>query len=304
MLYPSFDELVALKHKASQLLFSSDQKVSSIAGGNFRSPFRGQGLDLEEVREYAPGDDIRAIDWRVTARTGKAHTKIFREDRERSVILCLDVNETMRFGTRGTFKSIQAARIAALLGWKAYMNHDKLGFCFFGDVPSGIEFFKPQRSRKTLWKMFQKLSHPDLNEGPSFLPMEEMLTNISYALPTGVLVYIMSGFSSMNPALEKQLTLLRKRCDVVLIPIDDPADRFIPPIGPLFFSKDGKNKIYINTEDKAGREAYTDQWQQTRESLQKLASKLKIPIIPIATNANVVSELFLGLKKIHKMRRR
>jgi len=304
MLYPSFEELFALKYKAPQLLFPSDQKVSSIDGGIFRSPFRGQGLDFEEVREYAPGDDIRAIDWRVTARTGKTHTKIFREDRERSVIICVDVNEDMRFGTKGTFKSIQAARIAALLGWKAWMSHDKLGFCLFGDVPNGIEFFKPQRSRKPLWEMFKKLSDPDLNENPTPQLMEEMLTHISQAIPTGALVYVMSDFSSINLALERQLTLLRKQCDVLLIPIDDPADRFIPPIGPLFFSKDGKDKLCINTENKAGREAYTDQWQQTRDSLQKVANKLKIPLIPIATNANVVSELFLGLKKIQKMRRR
>jgi uncharacterized protein (DUF58 family) len=304
MLYPSFDELVALKHKASQLLFPSGQKVSSIGGGNFHSPFRGQGLDFEEAREYSPGDDIRAIDWRMTARTGKAHTKIFREDRERSVILYLDLNETMRFGTRGTFKSIQAARIAALLGWKAWMSHDKLGFCLFGDVSGGIEFFKPQRSRKPLWEMFKKLCQSDLDENPNLQPMEEMLSHINQIIPTGALVYVISDFNSMNRGLENQLTLLRKRRDVVLLPVDDPADRFIPPIGPLFFSKNCKDKLYINTKNKDGREAYTDQWQQTRESLQKLADKLKIPLIPIATNANVVSELFLGLTKVQKMRRR
>ncbi|MBY0500832.1 MAG: DUF58 domain-containing protein [Alphaproteobacteria bacterium] len=303
MLYPSFDELVALKHKAFQLLFPSDQKVSSLGGGNFRSPFRGQGLEFEEVREYASGDDIRAIDWRVTARTGKAHTKIFRESRERSVIICVDVNESMRFGTRGTFKSIQAARVAALLGWKASMSHDKIGFCLFGETTGGIDFYKPQRSRKPLWEMLKNLSTIN-NRDSLFLSGEEMLSQISQSISTGALVYMISDFSNMNIALEKQFTSLRRRCDVILIPIDDPADQFIPPIGSLFFCKNFKDKIYINTENKIGREAYTNQWQQTRESLQKVTRKLKIPLIPIATHADAVTELFLGLKHIQKMRRR
>lgn len=304
MLYPSFDELVALKYKASKLLFPSGQEVSSLEGGNFRSPFRGQGLDFEEVREYASGDDIRSIDWRVTARTGKTHTKIFRENRERSVIICVDVNEAMGFGTRGTFKSIQAARVAALLGWKAWMSHDKLGFCLFGDVRGGIDFCKPQRSRKPLWEMFKKLCHSEVNEGSNSQSMEEMIAHISKTVSTGALVYMIGDFNFINPIFEKQLTHLRRRCDVVLIPIDDQADRFIPSIGSLFFSQNRKDKVYINTENKAGREAYTNQWQQGRESLQKIANKLKIPLIPLATDRDVVSELFLGFKQIQKMRGR
>src|SRR5271155_4260155 len=106
MLYPDFDELVALRNKAARLSLASARQSMAIASGDYTSPFRGQGLVFHEVREYRFGDDIRSIDWRVTARTGKPHVKVFIEERERTVILCINANASMRFGTRGTFKSV------------------------------------------------------------------------------------------------------------------------------------------------------------------------------------------------------
>lgn len=302
MLYPQFDELVALKLKASTLFLSSNQPVISLGGGDLRSPFRGQGLEFEEVRAYSPGDDIRAIDWRVTARTGAAHTKIFREERERSVILCIDVNTTMRFGTRGTFKSIQAARVAALLGWCAHANHDKIGACLYGDVPGGVQLLAPKRSRKSLWQLFKYLSNTNLLENVLPISLEEMLGRINKAAPTGALVYIISDFNTLGETFEYQLSTLRKRCDVVMIPIDDPADQHIPPVGPLLFAgKDGE-KFFVNTEIRGGREAYAAQWQQARQTLQRIATKINVSIIPIATDADATSELVYGLKRIKKRR--
>ena len=106
MLYPDFDELVSLGHRAPLLEPISAQRSWAAASGNYASPFRGQGLAFHEVRDYRFGDDIRSIDWRVTARTNKPHIKVFTEERERTVILCIDANVAMRFGTRGTFKSV------------------------------------------------------------------------------------------------------------------------------------------------------------------------------------------------------
>ncbi|MBX9621123.1 MAG: DUF58 domain-containing protein [Alphaproteobacteria bacterium] len=302
MLYPSFDDLVALKHKASELSYVSEYSISSISGGDYCSPFRGQGLEFEEVRTYEPGDDIRAIDWKVTARMGKPHTKIFREERERSVILCVDVNSTMRFGTKGTFKSIQAARVAALLGWQAIIKHDRLGVCLFGDVPAGVYFFSPQRSSKPLLKMFKQLSQTNINNNALNIPLEEALTHMNKAVPTGALIYIIGNFNLLNPALEKQLSALGKRCDIILIPIDDPMDKNIPAVGPLIFSANNSDKFLVDTESQEGRERYTKQWLEERESLHKIASKLKIGMIPIGTEVDAGNALFLGLKRIQRRR--
>ncbi len=300
MLYPIFDELVSLKSKASRLVLATNRMTSSLSTGDRSSPFRGQGLEFEEVRQYAPGDDIRNIDWRVTARTGAPHTKVFREERDRSIILCVDVNATMRFGTRGTFKSIQAARVAALLGWQANMNHDKLGACLFGDVSHRVLFFHPQRSRKSLWAMFKQLSNKAINAEAPVVSLEDMLTSANQSVPTGGLVYIISDFSGVTEGFKQQVRKLRKRCDIVFIPIDDPADQYIPPLGFLSFLTASHDKISIDTDDDAGRQAYAAQWLKSRQTLQKIATELSINMVPIATNSDVFSTLFLGLKQAQK----
>src|SRR5271170_5744589 len=158
MLYPDFNELIRLGKRASRLQILSGRSSTTAGSGDYASPFRGQGLAFHEVREYRFGDDIRSIDWRVTARTDKAHVKIFTEKRERTVILCVDANAAMRFGTRGTFKSVQAARAAALLGGQACSSNDRVGCLVFGDVADGMQFFTPMRSRRALWQALKLLS--------------------------------------------------------------------------------------------------------------------------------------------------
>ncbi|MBY0292083.1 MAG: DUF58 domain-containing protein [Alphaproteobacteria bacterium] len=303
MLYPRLDELVALKSKIPHLTLSSNRTTPSPTAGDHHSPFRGQGLEFEEVRKYAPGDEIRNIDWRVTARTGMAHTKVFREERERNVIVCVDVNSTMRFGTRGTFKSIQAARIAALLGWWALTNHHKIGSCLFGDVPGGIQFLAPKRSRKSLWTLFKQLSGTHLSENASPILLEDMLDHVNKSAPTGTLIFIISDFNTQNSALEQKLAHLQKRCEVALVTTDDPADQSIPPVGIISFAGDHQEKLSVNTDSRSGREAYTAQWLKTRQSLQQISIKLKIGLIQITTDATAHIDLFQGLKRIRQGRK-
>jgi uncharacterized protein (DUF58 family) len=126
-LHPQLDDLLELRHQARALGVAAHHLVNSTFTGLYSSVFRGTGLDFDEVREYQQGDDIRNMDWLVTARTNVPHLKIFREERQRSVILCIDTGPHMSFGTRGTFKSIQAARTAALIGWAASKQHDRVG---------------------------------------------------------------------------------------------------------------------------------------------------------------------------------
>ncbi|OJW50253.1 MAG: hypothetical protein BGO67_02700 [Alphaproteobacteria bacterium 41-28] len=300
MLYPNFEELVALKKKTLNSLVCSKRKVVSNIVGDRQSPLRGQGLEFEEVRAYAPGDDIRNIDWRVTARTGAPHTKVFRQERERNIIVCVDVNVAMRFGTKGTFKSIQAARVAALLGWNTIRKNDKLGACLFGDVPDGIQFFKPRRSHKILWTMFKALSNTNLEESAPHISLENMLSHIHKVVPTGTLTYIISDFSCFHSTLGQQLNDLKKRSDVILITIDDPADQHIEPVGPILFVGNSHEKFYANTDIQIERETYAMQWHQTRKTLQQIAEKLDIGIISIATDVDASTELFYGLKGIQK----
>lgn len=300
MLYPDFEELVALKGRATQLCLKSNRAVISTATGDNLSPFRGQGLEFEEVREYAPGDDVRNIDWRVTARTGKPHMKVFREEHERSVMLCVDVNEAMRFGTRGTFKSVQAARVAALLGWRAHMNHDRLGGCLFGSISKGVQFFAPKRSRKSFWAILKQLSDHNHLTDSKIVPVGDILMNINKAATTGSLIYVISDFSSLGESFALQIGKLRKRCDLVFITIDDAADQHIPPIGEVLFANDHTETVHINTNNGLGRKSYAHQWQETRTQLCQIASQFAIGLISLRTTDVVASQLTLGLKHLSK----
>ena len=129
----TIDELLALRREAMALDLSSNYRVSSTLAGGYRSKFRGRGMDFDEVRLYQPGDDIRNIDWRVTARTGKPHTKLFREERERPVFLLLDQSKHLFFGSRVAFKSVIAARAASLLIWASITAGSRIGGVLFDD---------------------------------------------------------------------------------------------------------------------------------------------------------------------------
>jgi uncharacterized protein (DUF58 family) len=216
------------------------------------------------------------------------------------VILCLDVNGAMRFGTRSTFKSVQAAKVAALLGWSVTESQDKLGVCLFGDVDNKIQFLRPCRSRKTLWTMFKHISSTNLQENAPYVSVENMLSHIQKVIPTGALTYIITDFNAADSTLEQSLNRLRKRNEVILITIDDPADQSLQAIGSVGFVDQLGNKFYVNTDDPAGRETYAAQWEQKREFLKHVAKKLNINIISIATHEDPHTALFNGLKKIHK----
>lgn len=297
MLYPDFDELLQLGYRASKLNLSSRRPVLSIVSGDHNSPFRGKGLEFEEVREYVHGDDVRNIDWRVTARTGRPHLKLFSEERERSILICTDVNHTMRFGTRGTFKSVQAARAAALIGWAASRENNRIGGSFYGNVPGGQLFIDPGRSRRSLWRMLKQLCDTqDYIAEPVLL--EEHLRYLSKAVPAGALVFIISDFLVLSENLKKRLSDLQRRADVVLVAINDPADEFLPAVGPVIFADGAGRKVAVDTADPKGSRAYRELWRQNRESLQQLVGSLGLGYIALATNEDVMLALSSGIKRL------
>lgn len=296
MLYPDFEELLQWGYRAGKLNLASHRPVLSVVSGDHRSPFRGKGLEFEEVREYVHGDDVRNIDWRVTARTGKPHLKLFSEERERSVLICTDVNHTMRFGTRGTFKSVQAARAAALLGWAASRENNRVGGSFYGNVPDGMVFFDPVRSRRSLWRMLKQLcDREDYFEDPVLL--EDHLRYLNKAVPPGALVFIISDFIVPGEHLKKRLSDLHRRADIMLVSINDPADEFLPPAGPLIFSDAGSRKLTIDTADQKGGKAYRQLWLQNRQALQNIVASLGLGYISLSTDQDIRLDLTRGVKR-------
>jgi len=302
-LQPRLDDLLELRHQARTLGLASHHLVNSSFSGLYASVFRGQGLNFEEVREYREGDDIRNMDWKVTARTGEAHLKVFREERERSIMLCVDMGTHMNFGTRKTFKSIQAARAAALLGWAANSLHDRVGGLLFGGNGSGNIYFRSTKDRRALWRLLKTMTTDKVAQDESTPELlADIMRQASRGIGTGGLVFVIADFNREHQGLVKGLAQLRQRHAVVLVPVDDPADRNLPDMGDVMFRGPDGELLTVNTADVAGRDAYRQAWQQRRENLVRLANGSGCALIPVDTGDDVHATLMQGLERRLRMR--
>jgi uncharacterized protein (DUF58 family) len=264
--------------------------------------FRGAGVNFEEVREYREGDDIRYMDWKVTARTNRPHMKLFREERERSVVLCVDKGPHMAFGTRGTFKSVQAARAAALVGWAASRLNDRVGGLVFGDPQAGLQHFRPSRGRRALWQLLRTLTEPGNERAGSVDCLGGALQRATRGLPTGSLVFVIADLNRDAMGLERVLGGLIQRNSVVLIPVDDPADWEIPAMGIATFTGTDGTLIEIDTDDPQAQRAYRQAWQGRRDLLQAIAQRLHVILMPVCTDEEIHLSLIHALE--HRARAR
>ncbi len=302
-LQPRLDDLLELRHQARTLGLASHHLVNSSFSGLYASVFRGQGLNFEEVREYSEGDDIRNMDWKVTARTGDPHLKVFREERERSVMLCVDKGSHMSFGTRKTFKSVQAARAAALLGWAANALHDRVGGLLFSGDGRANSYFRPTKDRRALWRLLKALT-VEINGGTESTPalLTDVMRQAARGIGTGGLVFVIADFNREHEGLVKGLAQLRQRHSVVLVPIDDPADRDMPDMGDVMFRGPAGELLTVNTADEIGRQTYRKAWQKRRNALVQIANGSGCALIPLETTQDVHAALTTGLQRRLHMR--
>ena len=296
-LYPRLDDLLELRHQAHTLGVPSHHLVNSTFAGLYASVFRGAGVNFEEVREYREGDDIRYMDWKVTARTNEPHLKVFREERERSVVLCVDRGPHMTFGTRGTFKTVQAARAAALIGWAASRLNDRVGGMAFGDPAAGLKHFRPARGRRALWQLLRTLTEPASEQLASIDCLAGALQRATRGLPTGSLVFVIADLNREVRNLERVLGDLVQRNSVVLLPVDDPADWEIPSMGSVTFSGSDGTLIEIDTDDVGAQRAYRAAWQRRRETLKSIAHRLNIIVMPVRTDHEIHLSLIHSLEQ-------
>ncbi|MDB2414610.1 DUF58 domain-containing protein [Rickettsiales bacterium] len=301
MIYPNFDELVSLQSHARGLTAGSSRKSASILAGNYASSFRGQGMEFAEVRQYVHGDDIRNIDWRVTARTSEPHLKVYTEERMRNVIICVESSPNMRFGTRVTFKSVQAARAAALLGWSANSHHDRVGGMVFGDIDRSVQYFSPQTTRQSLWKLLRLLSSHEHGKSDNIASLEVAMKDLTRIAKSGNLVFIIADFNNLDKSFQRRLSYLQRICEVVLLPVYDPIDMALPDMGAVEFA-DGDDYLYVNTSYNAGRKNYETQWQKNYDNLHEIAHRYGVKIIPLYTDKDVLTCLNKGLSHVKSSR--
>ena len=302
-LYPRLDDLLELRHQAHTLGAASHHLVNTNFSGLYASVFRGTGLDFEEVRSYQAGDDVRNMDWKVTARTNSPHLKVFREERERNVLLCVDQGPHMGFGTRHTFKSVQAARAAALLGWAANSLNDRVGGLLFGNAERTVNHFRPTKDRRALWRLLKALSKPDPGETSSADdPLLDALIRAERGTSTGSLIFLIADLNRDITNLESTMGRICQRHTLVLIPVDDQVDKEMPDMGRVLFTDPGGELIEIDTSDQNGRAAYRQAWEQNRQTLASVANRLGMPLLPIVTGQDVHGSLARGRRQSSRAR--
>ncbi|MGD0958561.1 MAG: DUF58 domain-containing protein [Methylomonas sp.] len=243
--------------------------VRALQSGNYLSNIKGRGMAYDETRLYQPGDDVRRIDWRVTARTDKPHSKVFKEEREIPLFISVDFRATMTFATRGVFKSVQAARLAGLLAWAALKRGDRIGGQIFAD--NGCHELKPQTGKAALLHFFNALVKPDYhNQAANAL--EHVLGRLQHHARPGSQVFILSDFRGMNAAAERHLSDLGRHCDVILVQIADPLEMRLPAKGRYRFTNMLRD-IFIDSGDKNLAIDYQTRFQSRQQYLRQLCRK-------------------------------
>ncbi|NOQ13002.1 MAG: DUF58 domain-containing protein [Methyloprofundus sp.] len=272
------------KPAAGIKLFQS--RIRAAQSGGYISRAKGRGMEFDEVRLYQAGDDIRSIDWRVTARTGKTHTKLFREERERPIFISVDYRASMQFATRGVFKSVQAAKLAGILAWVAQRHGDRIGGQIFSDT--SCRELKPQNGKQAVLHFFNALIKTEAKSVP--INFEQVMGRLSHHVKPGSQVYIISDFRGMNPAVENYLAKLARHCDVIMILVYDPLESHLPAKGRYRFT-DNTTDVVVDTGDKQGVLSYQQKFQQHCAALQTLSHKLNIRLLRCASNEDPVQVL-------------
>lgn len=297
-------ELVARRGDATRLDATPRGRVRTLHAGAYASAFRGRGMEFDETRAYQPGDDVRAIDWRVTARTGRVHTKLFHEERERPVLMLVDQRRHMRFGTRDAFKSVVAARAAATVAWAARDRGDRVGGLIVGDGPLRRGLHAPQRSRARLLHFLSALSdatasHERAGTGSELPPhrLADALALLARTSRPGTLLWILSDFADLDDEAARQLSRLARRCQVACVLVHDALEAELPS-SDAYRVSDGTRVLELPTGSRRWREEYAARFAARRERLETLCRERGMGFVAIRTGDDVAALLRGGVRRV------
>ena len=293
----SSQSLIQLRLLANQLPLDSG-KIHAKQGGAYLSSFKGRGMEFDESRIYQAGDDIRNMDWRVTARTGMAHTKVFREERERPVLLWLDLNPSMMFATRNKFKSVIACEIATLIAWSTANNNDRVGGLIFSS-DEHVEI-KPRRgktavldfigrcSKHSAWSNNKAIQETEKNH------MAAAVSRLHKVTHPGSLIFMISDFRAMDEKAFSHMANISRNNDIILICITDPIEAELPASGSYKLT-DGRKELQIQTSSKKTRSAYHQQYMDHSQQLEQFCRQHRIHLISVSTADSAFEKLKNGL---------
>jgi len=260
--------------------------VDSRFAGEYRSLFKGQGMEFAEVREYQPGDEVRAIDWNVSARMGKPFVKRYVEERELTVMLAVDLSGSSRFGTRARFKHDLAIELAGVLSLAAVRNNDRVGLMLFSDRVEHA--LPPRKGRKHALRLIRDLLTVEpTGRGTSMAVTVDRLMRL---LPHRSVVFLASDFLTAD--IEKPLARLAQRHDVIAVTLEDPAERVLPDVGPARLEDPETGEVLeIDTSHPAVRAAFAQRIAADDEARRKLFGRLGLDEIIVHTEHGYVDAL-------------
>ncbi len=287
---PALADLIALRQSARQIKLPNNKLVYTHLSGQYRSGYRGYGIDFDEVRPYQAGDDVRSIDWRVTARTGKPSTKLYKEARERPVFIVIDYGASLFFGTRVAFKSVIASQVAALLAWATVDQSSRLGAILYAGEQQLL--LKPKVGPRAVLGLLQNIQnmavpHSIANDATA---TSSALMLLRQAVQSGSLIFIISDFSSFDSMVMSNLAALTKANVVVAVQVYDQLEETLPPPNRYSISN-GLDTIVLDTAITKLRQQYQQSVLVSKQQLQQQLAELKVPLISIRTDQAVVEVL-------------
>jgi len=294
-LYSTLNQLVEARFHVKHRTLGSQQKVMQQVSGGHHSLRKGSGMTFSEVRQYQAGDDIRHIDWRVTARTQKAHTKVFTEEHEKPVLIVAEQTPALFFGSQVQLKTAQVLNVAALLGWCTLQQNDLIGGLVFNGQQQ--MWIAPKRQQQTLLSWFNKslVLQNALQQPGSANPLywQQACQHLLKVVKPGSKLFLIGDFLNLSEVAQSQLKTLRKHSEITAIHIYDPLEKTLPKLGWLSLTASwaSENLLPINSLKKETRQRYQDQYQQAWSNAQQTFRNMKIPLIELATNESAIQTL-------------
>jgi uncharacterized protein (DUF58 family) len=299
----NLSEMVKLRYGARELTSFPRVQARQMMAGGHRSRFRGRGMDFDEVRIYQPGDDVRSIDWRVTAKTQTAHTKIFREERERPVLVVSDLRSSMFFGSQ-RLKSVVACEISAALAWAGLNANDRVGGLVFGAQRQAE--VKSRRSHHAVLQFIHELrdfSEQLLEPAADQLSLAHILEEARrFSLP-GTTIFIVSDFYDFDEDCERHLFELARHGNLNFCQVYDNIETELPEPA-LYAVSDGERQTLLDTSNKTLRDQFANAFDARNQRLKKFSQQLSAGLLAFNTSDSVMSVLSKAYGKRRKGRRR
>ena len=305
--YVGLDDLIALEYRGRRVSFLPRQPVHSLLSGRFASRMRGRGLNFEEIRDYRTGDDVRSIDWKVTARLQKPHIRVFNEERDRQTILVVDQRLSMFFGSRLAMKSVAAAQAAAIGVWRVLGVGDRIGAIVFNDREP-VEV-RARRSRATALQILSAIAaqNQELGVGHGLVSAPSMLnTALDHArrrAPHDAAVIVISDFDGADDATRQIVGAMARHNDVVAVLVHDPLQSDLPPSASMTVT-DGELQIRLDVGRDTVRKSIADATAARLKGVFAWTHELGIPVLPLSAAEDTAAQLrqLLGEKTTHEGR--